>query len=374
MTEKKPVVVLYGGVSSEHEISCRSAAFLIKNVDSSKYDLNVIAIDKSGRWFVQDAKALISSAKETLDIDTSNPLKADSNVTYTPAGAVLAHIKKQSGKEFQPSEICMFPITHGTHGEDGHLQGFFELSGFSFIGPDTLGSAIGMDKHVAKLLVSDAGISIVPYTVIRKHSWQKDPDAFMAETVSKLGEKVFVKPAALGSSVGISKVEKPEELKGALDLAFQFDEKVLVEAALNVREIECAALGGYSPEISRAGEVNATGTFYSYDAKYLDEDGAIIKVPADLSEDKEREIRNLSLNVFEALNLYGLARIDWFLDTDTSKFYFNEVNTLPGMTSISQYPQLWEKTGMPPMELVSTIIESGFERGLMKRSLKTSIS
>lgn len=373
MGQKSPVVVLYGGASSEHEISCRSAAFLIKNVDAEKYDLYVIAIDKQGNWWIQDPKSLLESGLETLPIKKEKALTPSSRSSFSPGDAILDLVSIGRDCAAEAHQICFFPITHGTHGEDGHLQGYLELCGFSFIGPDTLGSAIGMDKHVAKLLVQEAGIPIVPYTVARKAAFEKDPDQFVNSTLEALGEKVFVKPASLGSSVGISKVESATELKGAVELAFKYDEKVLVESALSIREIECAALGGYSPEISRAGEVNATGTFYSYDAKYLDKDGAIIKVPAELSEEKELEVRELSKKVFEALNLYGLARIDFFLDKNTNRFYFNEVNTLPGMTSISQYPLLWKQSGVSSQDLISRIIELGFQRGVERRSLNRSI-
>ena len=375
MTKKKPVVVLYGGTSSEHEISCRSASFLVKNIDVNKYNLRVIGIKKDGFWYCQKTEDLINSAGDTLSIDDTRSFSSvvSENDPYAPGISLLRYVQQELKEDFHPSEICVFPITHGTDGEDGRLQGFLELAGFSYIGPDTLGSAIGMDKHVAKVLVSDIGINVVPYTVIRKHSWDKIAEQFIETTLSQLGENVFVKPASLGSSVGITKVEKSEELRGAVDYAFQFDQKVLVEMALDVREIECGAVGSYEPEISRAGEVNATGDFYSYDAKYIDKEGAIIKVPADLTPDKEAEIRRLSAEVFKALNLYGIARIDWFLEKSSSKYYFNEVNTLPGLTSISQYPLLWEHSGVDPKSLIAKIIELGFDRGAMKRSLKKSI-
>ena len=373
MANKSPVILIYGGESSEHEISCRSAAFLVNNIDPSKFFLLAIGISKSGEWFVQNVDTLRAVDSETLPIDKANPLRQSTGSIFTPGGALLDYVEAECGQGYEPSDICVFPITHGTHGEDGHLQGYLELSGFSFVGPDTLGSAIGMDKHVAKLLVADAGISIVPYTVIRKSDWQKNPDTFLKQTRKALQGELFVKPAALGSSVGITKVTEDNGLKGALDLAFEFDEKVLVEQAMSIREIECAALGGYDPEISRAGEVNATGVFYSYEAKYLDDDGAIIKVPADLSESKEDEVRDLSLQVFKALNLYGFSRIDWFLEKETGKFYFNEVNTLPGMTSISQYPQLWKQSGLEASDLLTKLINTGIERGAMRRSLKRSI-
>lgn len=359
-----PVLVIYGGQSTEHAISCRSANFVIKTLfDDSEVSLGVIGIDKDGSWYPQDPKQLLSLGKEQLPIEKSMGFPPEATTeNWNPGTRIVNYMSKIAKKQLKSNEICVFMVTHGTLGEDGIIQGFLELFGFAYIGPDTLGSALGMDKEIAKLLIEKAGLPVVPFLSLRKEEWAQTEMTKVNDQIKGWGLPLYVKPAAQGSSVGISKVTDLDHLKAAIELAFKFDEKILIEKGLNVREIECAALGSYIPEISRAGEVNATAEFYTFDAKYVSSDGAIIRVPAALDHKTEEKVRELSAKAYRVLQLYGGARIDWFLEKNSHQFFFNEVNTLPGFTSISQYPKLWEASGLKPKELLRKMIDFGFQR------------
>lgn len=363
-----PVLVIYGGQSTEHEISCRSANFVIKTLfEDSEVDLGVIGIDKDGSWFPQDPKRLLALGKEQLPIEKNGKFPDDhASEHWNPGTRIVSYMSQLAKRRLSSNEICVFMVTHGTLGEDGIMQGFLELLGFAYIGPDTLGSAIGMDKEIAKILIEKSGLPVVPFLSLRKEQWaQTDLDQLTSQ-IKGWGFPLYVKPAAQGSSVGISKVQDVQHLKAAIELAFKFDEKILIEKGLDVREIECAALGTYIPEISRAGEVNATAEFYTFDAKYVSADGAIIRVPAALDQKTEEHVRDLSAQAYKVLQLYGGARIDWFLEKKSQKFFFNEVNTLPGFTSISQYPKLWEASGLKPKELLRKMIHLGLERRMTR--------
>jgi len=373
-----PVLVLYGGQSSEHEVSCRSAKFIMKTLNQSDYILGAIGIDRQGSWYPQEPSKLLEMGSEQLPIFTDNPFCQEqassfwNPASWNPGSRLVQYMSDLAQRQLKANEICVVMVTHGTNGEDGILQGFLELCGFSYIGPDTLGSAIGMDKHVAKVLVEKAGIPVAPYRAIRRHEWESGNRAEIIAVARSWGLPLFVKPANLGSSIGISKVTSHDGLVQAVETAFRYDEKILIEQGLDIREIECAALGGYAPQISRAGEINATAEFYSYEAKYVAKDGALIRVPAAIDQNQEDLIRDLSAKAFDALQLYGIARVDWFLEKATGKFYFNEVNTLPGFTSISQYPKLWEATGLSANALLSKMIQLAFDRRNFRSSLQRS--
>jgi D-alanine-D-alanine ligase len=368
---KTPVLVIYGGQSSEHEISCRSANFIIKTLLARPdMSLGVVGIDRKGFWHPQDPQKLLSLAQETLPIlDNQKFPNEDSGKAWNPSSRIVSYMEMISSRPLEAKDICVMMVTHGTNGEDGNLQGFLELTGFSYIGPDTLGAAIGMDKEIAKILVQKAGLPVAPFIGVRLEKWLgKDRDLILKSALN-LGFPVYVKPASLGSSVGISEAGNPAELEKAIALAFEFDEKILIETGLDIREIELAALGTYTPEISRAGEINATAEFYTFEAKYLSATGATIQVPAALTSEQESNIQKMSVQAFEALQLYGIARIDWFLEKKSGKFYFNEVNTLPGFTSISQYPKLWEASGLDSSTLLRKMIDLGLKRRENKNSL-----
>jgi D-alanine-D-alanine ligase len=267
----------------------------------------------------------------------------------------------------------VFPIIHGTGGEDGSIQGLMDLSETAYVGPDILGSANGMDKVVAKKLAAAAGIQVVPYIDIKRQFWDLQEADCLALAERELGFPMFVKPARLGSSVGVNKAKNPSELLVHIKMAFEFDDKVLIEKGLDVREIECAVLGDYEPEVSLPGEVLPRVDFYTYEAKYLSDDGASMKIPADLSVQQTKEAQDIAKRVFQALELYGMARVDLFLEKKTNRFYFNEVNTIPGFTEISQDPMLWAASGLSNSVLLDRLIELALKRHQVKKQLKRSL-
>jgi D-alanine-D-alanine ligase len=268
----------------------------------------------------------------------------------------------------------VFPVLHGTYGEDGTVQGLLELADIAYVGPGTLGSAIGMDKDVAKRLLLQAGIPVVPWRLVTAHAFARDCVGTLAHA-AELGFPVFVKPANAGSSVGVSKVKSAAELEPALRAALAFDSKVLVEAAVNAREIECAVLGNDEPQASMPAEiiVHHKDGFYSYDAKYVDADGADAKIPADIPPELTERVRSLAKDTFRCLELAGMARVDFFLDRPIGTLYVNEVNTIPGFTAISMYPKMWEASGMSQKQLIGRLIELAIERRADRRKLKTQI-
>lgn len=366
---KPKVIVLYGGRSTEHLISRRSAAFVLRNLDRSKFDVMAIAIDEEGKWLPQEADALLASMElenlaelPILEISENDGLALPESTTQGLATLKSTLTPASPEPHRKAEEVVVFPVLHGTFGEDGTIQGFFDLAEVAYVGPDVLGSSSGIDKVVTKERVRQAGIPVVPWKHIRIEKYESDPQKFADACFEQLKSPLFVKPATLGSSVGISKVSNRAQFHKACSEAFRFDGKILIEQAINAREIECAALGGYEPEISLAGEVENHGDFYSYEAKYIDTAASTIKVPAQLSESEMKWVREQSKVVFEVLDLYGMARLDWFLDKDTGVFYFNEVNTIPGFTEISQYPQLWKHSGVEGKELITRLVELALER------------
>ncbi|MDA9951561.1 D-alanine--D-alanine ligase [Oligoflexaceae bacterium] len=353
---KTSVVVIYGGRSTEHNISCRSAAFVLANLNTEKYDVHALAIDKDGQWIPQQPERLLAAVREksikVLPIESSS----EDSIKTSPLNPSLALAAKASDQK-----VVFFPVLHGTYGEDGSIQGLFELlCDSAYVGPGVLGSSMAVDKVIAKQRAESVGIKVVPYLAIRHGKWQQDGDFFVDECIAKLGSDLVVKPATLGSSVGITIVSGAKELKAACELAFEFDRKILIEKKMVMREIECAALGEWEPEISLPGEVVSDGGFYSYNAKYIDPNAATIAVPAKLSDSLTAEVRQLSSQAFQALELYGMARLDWFLEGD--QFYFNEANTIPGFTEISQYPQLWKHSGIDSQTLIDRLIELAWKR------------
>ncbi len=360
---KMKAVVLYGGRSTEHEISCRSASYIFRHIDRSLFDVYAIAIDKSGQWIPQNRQKLEESKPDMMPV--GSPDDADE-----ASRKLLQHIFESGGRK---DELVVFNILHGTYGEDGSAQGFLDMQGIAYVGPGTLGSAVAMDKVVAKQLVAAAGVGIVPYVAFRAEDWSKHREAITQEISRELVFPLFVKPASLGSSVGIRKVNDKAVLLDAIAYALSFDERVLVETGFDVREIEYACLGGYDPKISKPGEIGVPSGFYSYEEKYSNYSKAEVKVPADLDEGLAEQGKDLARRIFRALNLYGMARIDLFLTRKDQKFYFNEANTLPGFTSISQYPQLWENSGYKPTQLIAELLELAISRHRHKARLHRSV-
>ena len=364
MTSKKLVNVgiLFGGKSAEHEVSLQSAKNIIEAIDREKYTTVLIGIDKSGRWLLHD------EADYLLHADNPKLIKlnqSNRHVTLVPQDA--GHLTCLSGGE-QPGAIdVIFPVLHGPFGEDGALQGLLKMADIPFVGAGVLGSAVGMDKDVMKRLLRDAHIPIAGFIPLSFNGAVPEYAAVTAE----LGEPFFIKPANLGSSVGVSKVHNEPEYRRAVARAFEYDNKILLEEYIKGREIECSVLGNDDPVASIAGEIIPRHEFYSYDAKYIDEQGAALEIPARLADDTMAGIRKLSIAVFKALSCEGMARVDFFLRGD-SEIIVNEINTIPGFTSISMYPRLWEASGIPYVELIDRLIQLAIERFQRERRIKTA--
>ncbi|MGZ3655020.1 MAG: D-alanine--D-alanine ligase family protein [Bdellovibrionota bacterium] len=370
MTKKIRVAVLYGGKSGEHEISLRSGAFIIQNLDRSRFEVIPVSVDKTGRWQWNDLKLIEESRNKTLPIFENAP-----EMRLAPQHDGRASLEPiQNGKTGMKDIDVFFPIMHGPLCEDGTVQGLLELADVAYVGAGVLGSAIGMDKDVAKRLASSAGVPVAPYITVLKDVFDDDQSESQLRAREHLKLPVFVKPCNMGSSVGVHKVKSWDDLELAIRDAFQYDVKVLVEQGVNCREIEVAALEEKRgrPFITVPCEIITSGKheFYSYDAKYLDEDGARVDMPAKLEKTETIRVQQLGADVFQALECSGMARIDFFLDRDSNKFYFNEINTIPGFTSISMYPKLMELSGIKPQELLTRLVELALKRQEAKHKLR----
>ena len=355
------VGVLFGGRSGEHEVSLASAASVIRGLDPDQYEAVPIGITKDGHWLV--GEGAVKMLPEVLKGGRRVMLTAD------PTEAALVPLDRGSGA--QRLDV-IFPVMHGTFGEDGTIQGMLELAGLPYVGAGVLGSAIGMDKDVSKRLCKEAGIPVVPWVTIHRWAWEKELEAVRAQIEGKFEYPVFVKPATLGSSVGMSKVHSAEELAPALNLACEYGLKILVEKAVTGREIEVSVLGNHEPQSSVPGEIVPHREFYDYAAKYL-EDGTQLIIPAALKPSQVTKIQSLAIKAFRTLELSGMARVDFFLEKKGGKLYLNEANTIPGFTSISMYPKLWEASGISFRELIGKLIDLAFEMHNEKTRTKYAI-
>jgi len=347
---KLRVGLVFGGRSAEHEVSVRSARSIAQALDPAKYELVPLAISKDGSWNLENgAKFLDLSGSLQISIASDD---------------LVPSFKRKGLVD------VIFPIVHGPYGEDGTLQGLFKLAGIPFVGPSVLGSAVGMDKDVMKRLLRDAGIPIPKFHVFKR----KEKDSIKFEALSaSLGATLFVKPANLGSSVGISRVTNASELKAAIEEAFRFDTKILIEEGIIGREIEVSVMGNESPEASIPGEIDPQKGFYDYEAKYISGDAAKLMIPAELSPELVEKARKMAIKTFEVLCCEGMSRVDLFL-TPNGEYLVNEINTLPGFTSISMYPKLWEASGVPYSVLIDKLINFALERQERDSKLLTSIS
>jgi len=350
--KKTRVGVIFGGRSGEHEVSLRSAESVIRSLDPSKYEVVPIAITHEGRWLgTRDAMKLLSPGEAIqAALKTGEPM------------AVVPEPQRNGAVD------VFFPIVHGTYGEDGTIQGLLELAGVPYVGAGVLGSAVGMDKDVMKRLLREAGLPVGDFWVTRS----KDIEAFIGEFGKELPYPVFVKPANLGSSVGITKAHNVGELPAAIAFAAEFDRKIIIEKGIDAREIEISVLGNDELKASIPGEIIPSREFYDYQAKYVDDDSRLI-IPAPLSEQQVRQAQDLAIRSFQALDCSGMARVDLFLEKPTGKFLVNEINTLPGFTSISMYPKLWEATGLAYADLVDRLITLAVERHAEKKKLRTKV-
>jgi D-alanine-D-alanine ligase len=353
--------VLFGGRSGEHEVSLASAASVIRGLDPDKYEVVPIGVTKEGHWLIGGGAQKM--LPEILRTGQRVTMSAD------PTDAALVRLDGSGGG--QRIDV-VFPVMHGTFGEDGTIQGLLDLAGLPFVGAGVLGSAIAMDKDVAKKLLQAAKIPVVPWVSIRRDEWERNENIITHQIEKEFPYPVFVKPATLGSSVGMSKVHSRQELAPALNLASEFAMKILVERAVNAREIEVSVLGNHDPQASVPGEIVPHREFYDYAAKYLEE-GTKLLIPADLKPAQVKKFQHLAVLAFRALELSGMARVDFFLGKEGGKTYLNEVNTIPGFTSISMYPKLWEASGVPFSQLIDKLIELALEQHAEKNRTKYAI-
>jgi D-alanine-D-alanine ligase len=387
--KKLRVGVIYGGRSGEHEVSVASAASIIKHLDRSRYEPVPIRIEKDGRWTLADKPPSVIKAAdviETARLQAARPTRPgrEAHLVAHPGDDTVLTIERRGGGTMADQGTSavvtglgldvIFPVLHGPYGEDGTVQGLLELANVPYVGAGVLGSAVGMDKAVMKQLFAAHGLPLAKYVVTLRREWERDEGGVTGRVERDLGYPVFVKPANLGSSVGISKARNREELAAAIRLAAEFDRKVVIEAAVpQAREIECAVLGNDDPQASIAGEIVPSREFYDYEAKYLDE-GSKLLIPAPISDAQMADVRRLALAAFRAVDGAGMSRVDFLMDGGSGAIYLNEVNTIPGFTTISMYPKLWEASGLPYPDLVGRLIALALERHAEKQQLRTSIT
>ncbi len=331
---KRRVCIVFGGRSGEHEVSIRSAISVSSALDRTKYDVGTIGITKQGEW-VPDV-APLDFSELSHGTDTANAL------------ALLR------------TYDIIFPVLHGPYGEDGTIQGLFEMLNVPYVGAGVLGSALAMNKAVAKQLFAHHGLPIVPFVQVRRPRWIAEPEAVVSELLDQIGPPCFVKPANLGSSVGITKAHTAAELRDGLDAAAEYDRTILVEAAVDAREIECSVLGNDEPAASVCGEIVPCHEWYDYEAKYIDDRSELV-IPAPIDPPQQTEIQRIAVEAFRILDCCGMARADFFLGRDSGRIYLNELNTIPGFTTISMYPKLWQASGLPYSALLDRLIELGLE-------------
>jgi D-alanine-D-alanine ligase len=379
------VGVIYGGRSGEHEISLASAAAIIGNLDRRRYEPVAIRIDRDGRWSIPDRPPTAIAASEVIEqarLDAARPLRSGREVhlvAHPGDETILTIDRTNSGLE--PSEGArvtglgldvIFPVLHGPYGEDGTIQGLFELANIPYVGAGVLASSVGMDKAAMKVVFAARGLPVVDWTVVLRRRWHADPEAVLTAVLERFTLPVFVKPANLGSSLGISKAKDPQALATAIEVAAGFDRKVIIESAVpDAREIECGVLGNEEPEASVPGEIVPSREFYDYQAKYLDGSSELI-IPAPLSDPDAAEIRRLALEAFLAIDAAGMARIDFLVSRDSGRIFLNEINTIPGFTTISMYAKLWAASGVAYPALLDRLIALALDRHADKQQLRTT--
>jgi D-alanine-D-alanine ligase len=353
MSEKKiKVAVLFGGRSTEHQISLLSAKNVIDAMDRELFEPVLIGIDKKGTWHLNDGaiKLLNPDSPKTISLDVNKPIIFSQNTD--------SHELVSTESQIPLNKVdVIFPVLHGTYGEDGSVQGLAKLANIPCVGCGILGSAVGMDKDVAKRLLRDAGIKVADFITLRR---DYNDELSYEEIAAKLGNELFIKPANLGSSVGVSFAKDKESFDKAIVHAFKYDHKVVVEEKLKGREIECAVLGNRKPLASAIGEVIPKAAFYSFESKYIDADGAALDIPAKLDADTVARVQALAIKTYKLLECEGMSRVDMFL-TESGELYINEINTIPGFTKISMYPKLWEISGVPYKELITKLINYAIE-------------
>jgi D-alanine-D-alanine ligase len=356
-TQKLRIGVVFGGRSGEHEVSLRSARSVIDAIDQTRYEVVSIAIDKQGRWLAGPDSLLHLSGGDAPTSMSGAVMATSSNLV--PRAETLRAVD------------VVFPVLHGPYGEDGTVQGLLELADIPYVGCGVMASAVAMDKATCKAVFATAGLPQVPFVVIKRKRWAAEVEAVLAEVEAQLAYPMFVKPANLGSSVGVSKAKERNGLIRALDEAARYDRKLVVEQGIDAREIEVSVLGNDEPMASVPGEIVPSREFYDYAAKYIDEDSALL-IPAPISDELTAQVRSLAVQAFLAIDGAGMARVDFLLDRQSNRLYLNEVNTIPGFTNISMYPKLWEASGIPYTQLMDRLIELALERHHDKSRSTTS--
>ena len=364
MTERRRgkvrVAVLFGGQSGEHDVSLRSAQNVMNALDPDRYDIVPIGITREGRW--------LSGGDPFAALTASSPLFAlgdgadrESSIEETPSESGLSAV-------FSESVDVVIPVLHGPMGEDGTVQGMLELVGIPYVGSGVLGSALSMDKAMAKTVLAQEGLPQAPWRLVTRKEWEQNPDVVTAWVEQSLGFPCFVKPSNMGSSVGVTKAHDASEFPAAMREACRWDRRIVIEKAVNARELEVSVLGNEEPIASGVGEIVPGNEFYDYNAKYVD-DNSLLIAPAEIDRDTMVQIQELAIAAFRALDLAGLARVDFFLERDTDQILINEANTLPGFTAISMYPRLWEASGMSKTELLDRLVGLALERAMERRTV-----
>ena len=367
-TKKLRVGIIFGGRSGEHEVSYCSATSIINAIDKNKYTVIPIGITKQGKWI---------SPQETARALQSGKIEGKSSVVLLsdPSSKALIFIDSNQGLNKSPDLEkldVIFPVLHGPYGEDGTVQGLLELANIPYVGAGVAASAISMDKDLMKIIFQQKGLLVLKWLAIKRKEWRVDKGKTLSLVQKNFEYPLFVKPTNLGSSVGITKVHEKEELEKAIDLASSYDRKILIEQGLEeAREIECSVLGNDEPRVSVVGEVKPAGEFYDYDSKYIDE-GTQLIVPADLPDKVSKEVQQIALRAFRAVDAAGMARVDFFVTKKENKIYLSEINTIPGFTSVSMYPRLWQATGISYPELIDRLIQLALERHQDKNQNKIS--
>lgn len=361
---KKTVAILFGGKSAEHEVSLQSAKNIIEAIDRERYDVVLIGVDKLGAWHLLDETHYLDEANDPKKIRLH---LTDQSIGVIPGQAQQQIINTKTGDPIPQIDV-IFPVIHGTLGEDGSLQGLVRTLNLPFVGVDLLGSAVSMDKDFTKRLLKDAGLPVADGFVFKSH--QQNTIDF-SHVTTQLGLPVFIKPANQGSSVGVVKATDRASFEAGISEAFLYDDKVLIEEAVVGREIECAVLGNEVPVASTVGEILPQTDFYSYEAKYINETGAVLSAPAELTDKQIERVQNKAVQVFDILDCEGMARVDFFLKPDDT-LVVNEVNTIPGFTKISMYPRLWMLSGISYPELIDRLIQLAFSRHQRKQGLKNA--
>jgi D-alanine-D-alanine ligase len=366
---KLRVGVIFGGRSGEHEVSLASARSVIAAMNPERYEMIPIGITKEGAWIATGDPMLALASGLTQGDTMPAALLPD------PARQAVLELSRPSTLQLEsvlrasPLDV-VFPVLHGPFGEDGTVQGLLELANIPYVGAGVMASAVSMDKAIAREIFAARGFPMARYLMVKRKRWDQEPDAVLQDVETQIGYPCFVKPSSLGSSVGISKVHAPSEMRSAMDLAASFDRKILVEEAVNAREIEVSVLGNDEPVASAVGEIIPCREFYDYRAKYVDDRSELL-IPAPIPDDLARRIRQMAIQVYLAVDSAGLGRVDFLLDRDSGAFYVNEINTMPGFTAISMYPKLWEATGISYPELIDRLIDLALERHADKNRSRT---